>query len=214
MQDARVGGAPSSGPAGEVPVNPTRLLAVAGSTRTASLNKRLLGHAVSLARTAGAEVTHIDLRDFPMPLYDGDLEAAQGLPAPAKAFKRLLVDHPAFLIASPTYNSSVPGVFKNAIDWASRPEPGEPSLVGFKGKIATLLSASPGAWGGMPGLVHLRALLGKIGVLVLPQEVSIPHADTALDPSGRPSEAYLAAALEAAVKRLVEVSRRLAPDRP
>src|SRR5262245_53093709 len=99
-----------------------RILAFAGSTRTASFNKRLLHFAVAEARAAGAEVTHVDLRDFAMPLYDGDLEAASGLPAAAKAFKRLLIDHPGFLIASPEYNSSIPGVLKNAIDWASRKE--------------------------------------------------------------------------------------------
>ena len=118
--------------------------------------------AADAARDAGAEVTLIDLRDLPLPLFDGDLEDKQGLPENAKKLKALLRAHDGLLISSPEYNSSITGVLKNAIDWASRAETDdEPPLVCFRGKVAALLSASPGALGGLRGLVHLRAILGK-----------------------------------------------------
>jgi chromate reductase len=178
-----------------------RLLAFAGSTRTASLNKRLLGFAVAEARAAGAEVTHVDLRDLAM----------HGLPAAAKEFKRLLVDHPGFLIAAPEYNSSISGVLKNAIDWASRPEPGEASLVAFTGKVAALMSASPGWRGGLRGLVTVRSILSNIGVLVVPGDVPVPKAHEALDASGKPTDARIAAEITKLVGRLADVVAKLAP---
>ena len=124
---------------------PARILAFAGSARRDSLNKKLLQVAVAGARAAGAEVTVLDLRDLPLPLYDGDLEAAEGLPANARALKQQLRAHAGLLLACPEYNSSVTPLLKNAIDWASRAEPGEAPLACFEGKVAGLVSASPGA---------------------------------------------------------------------
>ena len=122
-----------------------KILAFAGSTRTDSYNKKLVKIAAEGARAEGAEVTLIDLRDFPMPLFDGDLEAASGLPEHAKRLKRLMIGHHGLLISTPEYNSSITGVLKNAIDWASREETDdEPPLVCFRGKTAALVSASPG----------------------------------------------------------------------
>ncbi len=166
-------------------MNSSKILAFAGSTRAGSFNKQLVKLAAEEARAAGAEITLIDLKDFPLPLYDGDLETAKGLPDEAKKFKALLKSHDGFLISSPEYNSSFSGVLKNAIDWASRGEtPDEPSLSAFKGKFAALMSASPGGLGGMRGLVHLRAVLGNIGVTVLPDQVCISAAHEALDGKG------------------------------
>jgi NAD(P)H-dependent FMN reductase len=131
-------------------------------------------------------VTLIDLRDFPMPLYDGDLEASSGLPETAKQFKKLLREHDGLLISSPEYNSSITGVLKNAIDWASRTESDDESdLVCFRGKVAALMSASPGGLGGLRGLVHLRSILGNIGVIVLPDQISISSAHEAFDERGK-----------------------------
>jgi chromate reductase len=193
-----------------------KILAFAGSTRTASLNKRLLGFAVAQARAAGAEVTHVDLRDFAMPLYDGDLEAASGLPAAAKELKRLMIDHPGILIASPEYNSSIPGVFKNAIDWVSRKEqPGEPTLVAFTGKIAGLISASTGWRGGLRGLVTLRSILTNIGVMVVPGDIPVPRANENLDEAGKPTDERIAAEITRLVARLATTVVRLAePQAP
>lgn len=169
-----------------------KLLAFAGSTRTDSYNKKLAKIAAEGARAAGAEVTLIDLRDFPMPLYDGDLEAGSGLPEEAKRLKRLMIEHHGFLIACPEYNSSINAGLKNAIDWASRTESDEePPLVCYRGKTAGLLSASPGALGGMRGLVHVRMIFGNIGVYVLPEQVSVPKAHEAFDESGGLKDAGL-----------------------
>src|SRR5579872_6970211 len=140
-----------------MPLN-ARILAFAGSTREDSFNKKLVKIAAEGARAAGAEVTHVDLRELNLPLYDGDLERNSGLPAGGRKLKDLMLAHDGFLISAPEYNSSVSGVLKNAIDWASRPVPGEKELECFQGKVAAIMSASPGALGGLRGLVHLRAI--------------------------------------------------------
>ncbi len=171
-------------------MNQPKILAFAGSTRTGSFNKHLIKIAADGARAAGAQVTLIDLREFSMPLYDGDLETASGIPENAKKFKNLLREHDGLLISSPEYNSSISGVLKNSIDWASRPESDdEPALVAFKGKVASLMSASPGGLGGLRGLVHLRSILGNIGIIVLPDQVSISSAHEAFDESGKLKDA-------------------------
>jgi NAD(P)H-dependent FMN reductase len=161
-----------------------RILAFAGSTRRDSFNKKLVPIAAKGARDAGAAVTLIDLKDFPLPLFDQDFEAEQGLPENGKRLKKLFIDHEGLLIACPEYNSSITAVLKNAIDWVSRPAPGEPSLVAFRGKVATLMSASPGALGGLRGLVHVRSILGNLGVIVLPEQIAVAKAHEALQPDG------------------------------
>jgi len=161
-----------------------RILAFASSTRRESFNKKLVAIAAQGAQEAGAEVTLIDLKDFPLPLFDQDLEAEQGMPENGKKLKKLFIDHDGLLIASPEYNSSFPAVLKNAIDWVSRPAPGEPSLVAFRGKVATLMSASPGALGGLRGLVHVRSILGNLGVIVLPDQIAVAKAHEAFQPDG------------------------------
>ncbi|WP_218080084.1 NADPH-dependent FMN reductase [Anthocerotibacter panamensis] len=153
-----------------------KILAFAGSTRVDSYNKKLVKIAAAGAATAGAEVTYIDLRDLPMPLFDEDVEAKEGMHPNALTFKNLLMEHQGLLIASPEYNSSITAVLKNALDWASRPALGEPPLAAFSGKVAAIMSTSPGALGGLRGLVHLRAILSNIGVLVLPGQVAVPKA--------------------------------------
>lgn len=173
-----------------------RILAFAGSTREASYNKRVVRIAVVGARAAGADVTLVDLRDFPMPLYDADLQAREGLPPNARAFKALMLANEGLLIASPEYNTSVSGVLKNAIDWSSRQEPGEEPLAAFAGKVAALMSASPGALGGLRGLIHLRAILGGIKVLVLPDQVAVMRAREAFAEDGSLKDAKQQAAVE------------------
>jgi len=163
-----------------------RVLALAGSLRKGSFNKKLVAVAAAGARAAGADVTMIDPRDYPLPVYDGDLEAADGLPPKAKELKRLFLEHRGLLIASPEYNSSVSGALKNLIDWVSRPaDKAEPPLQCFDGKVAALMAASPGSLGGLRGLVHLRAILGNIRVLVLPSQVAVPQAHEAFGDDGR-----------------------------
>ncbi len=161
-----------------------RILAFSGSTRSDSYNKKLVKIAAAGARAAGADVTYLDLRELPMPLYDGDLEEQEGLPPNAKKFRQMMTDHQGLLIASPEYNSSFSGVLKNAIDWASRPAPGEPPLGCFVGKVAAIMSTSTGGFGGVRGLLSLRSLLGNLRVLVLPEQVTISHASEAFSAEG------------------------------
>jgi NAD(P)H-dependent FMN reductase len=186
-----------------------RLLAFAGSTRSESFNKKLVPIAAKGARDAGAEVTLIDLKDFPLPLFDQDLEAEQGMPDNGKKLKQLFIDHDGLLIASPEYNSSITAVLKNAIDWVSRPAPDEPSLVAFRGKVATLMSASPGALGGLRGLVHVRSILGNLGVIVLPDQIAVARAHEAFQPDGSLTDAKQHAGIEALGKTLASFLMKL-----
>jgi chromate reductase, NAD(P)H dehydrogenase (quinone) len=167
---------------------PTRIVAFAGSLRRESHNRKLAVLAAAGARETGAEVTLIELRDLPMPLYDGDIEREYGLPAHARVFKKLLVDCDAMLISSPEYNSATSAVLKNAIDWASRAEGNEAPLLAFKGKIVGLMSASPGNLGGLRGLAALRSILSNIGAIVLPTQVAISRAGEAFDAQGNLSD--------------------------
>jgi chromate reductase, NAD(P)H dehydrogenase (quinone) len=185
-----------------------KIIAFAGSTREASWNKKLVRIGAAAATAAGGDVTLIDLRDFPMPLFDEDLEKREGLPPAARKMKDLFLSHQGILISSPEYNSSVSGVLKNTIDWLSRPVPGEKPLGCFEGKVAGLLSASPGQLGGLRGLVHLRAILGNIKVLVLPDQASIPKANEAFDASGALKDPKQLQAVETVARRLVEVLKK------
>lgn len=129
------------------------------------------------AAEAGANVSIVSLRDFPMPLYDFDVQCESGLPGPARALKERIRAADGLIIASPEYNGSFSGVLKNAIDWVSRSETqGEPSNAVFAGKTAAICAASPGVFGGIRGLIALRMLLANLGLFVLPDQVTIPNA--------------------------------------
>ena len=187
-----------------------KITAFAGSLRTGSFNKKLLALAAEAARAAGAEVTSVDLRELALPLYDQDLEDASGLPAGAQHFKALLRASDGFLIASPEYNSSVTPALKNALDWASRAtSDDEPPLAAFRGKIAALFAASPGALGGLRSLVTLRSILGNIGVLVLPDQLAIPTAHEAFDAAGQLKDERKAKQIAALAQDLVGTARKL-----
>lgn len=185
-----------------------KVLAFAGSLRTDSFNKKLIRLGAEGARSAGADVTLIDLRDFPMPVYDGDLEAA-GMPEAVVKLKTLFAENQGLLISSPEYNGSIPGPLKNAIDWVSRQVPGERPLVSYTDKVAALLSASPGAAGGMRALVHLRASLTHINVLVIPQQVSVSKAHEAFNPDGSFKDAKQQASVHNVAKKLVDTIAKL-----
>lgn len=186
-----------------------RILALAGSTREASLNKKLVRIAAEGAAMAGAETTFIDLRDYTLPLYDGDLEARDGVPRAAHDLKAVFREHNGLLIAAPEYNGSVPGVLKNAIDWLTRKTPEEPFLAAFDGKVAGLLSASPGALGGLRGLAHLHQILSAINVTVIPDQHAIPRASKAFDENGRLASEPDADAARRVGARVADVTRRL-----
>lgn len=162
-----------------------RILAFAGSQRKKSFNAKLVAIAAEGAREAGADVTILDLRDYPLPLFDQDLEQESGAPDNVALLKRMFLDHDGLLISSPEYNSSITPLLKNVIDWVSRPAEGEPMLAAYQGKVAALMAASPGGLGGLRGLVHVRSILSSIGVLVLPEQVAVSRAFEAFDNAGQ-----------------------------
>jgi NAD(P)H-dependent FMN reductase len=187
-----------------------RILAFAGSTRADSFNKKLLHIAAAGARDAGAEVTRIDLRDFPLPLYDGDLEEREGLPDNAKKLKQLFLAHDGLLLSCPEYNSGITGVLKNTIDWVSRSESeDEPDLACYVGKVAALMSASPGFLGGLRGLVQVRSILSNIKVLVLPDQVTVGKAHEAFNADGSLRDAKKQAAVKSLGAALAHTIRKL-----
>lgn len=165
-----------------------KIVAFAGSTRQDSLNKKLVIEAANIAKEKGATVTVVDLKDYPIPLYDGDLEKNSGMPEFAKQLRRLMIDSQAIIIATPEYNGSIPAVLKNALDWASRDENGHSSRDAFKGKIFAIMSASPGKGGGKRALNHLRTIIEAVGGQVVSIQTSVPEAATAFDAHGHLKE--------------------------
>lgn len=188
---------------------PARVLAMAGSTRSGSLNRMLLAEAVRALREAGAEVTEVDLRDFPMPIYQGDLEAAEGLPEHARRLRALLRNQQGLLLVSPENNASVPALLKNTLDWVSRPDGGQNGLVALQGKVAMLMSASPGSLGGLRGLVHLRQILQALSVLVLTEQLAVPRAHEKFDATGRMNDPRITASLSGLAGRFAGVCLKL-----
>lgn len=161
-----------------------KILAFAGSLRTDSYNKKLLKIAVRGAREAGGDVTEADLRDLAMPIYDADLQARDGFPANAKKFKELFAAHAGLLIASPEYNFGMSGALKNALDWASRGEGTEPAYKATQGKYAVMMSASPGIYGGVRGLIQLRTVLAGMRITALASQVAVTSAKDSFNADG------------------------------
>jgi len=186
-----------------------RILVLAGSARSGSLNKQLARAAADALQAAGAAANFIDLADYPLPLYDGDLEAREGLPANARKLKDLFVAHQGLFIASPENNASVSALLKNTLDWISRQDGKESGLVPYQGKVAAIAGASTGALGGLRGLTHLRAILQTLGVLVLSEQFALGRAHEAFNDDGSLKDARPQATLAALAQRLVEVSARL-----
>lgn len=150
-----------------------KILALAGSLREHSFTRRVLRTAIKGAENAGAEVTLIDLRDFPMPIYNADEHEQNGFDENAARLQQLLSEHDGLLICSPEYNGSIPGGLKNAIDWASRKSDKFGLVEVFKGKWAAIMTASPGSFGGIRCLAHLRGVLSIMFVNVLPTEIAV-----------------------------------------
>jgi NAD(P)H-dependent FMN reductase len=185
------------------------ILAFAGSNRTHSVNRKLVEAAARLGQEYGARVRVINLKDYPLPLYDGDLEAADGVPAALGELKHLIASHDALLIASPEYNASVTAVLKNTIDWLSRPSNGGAPGAELKGKVVGLLSASPGGLGGICGLNHLRAIFQNLSAFVIPNQFALGAAHAAFAEDGTLKEQSARNATLAVVQQLIETARRL-----
>lgn len=163
-----------------------KVVAITGSLRKDSYNGKLVKQAAQIAKTLGASVTILDLKDFPMPFYDGDLEESKGMPEAARRFRRILIESDAVIISTPEYNGSISGVLKNAIDWATRTEEGNPSPQAFKGKKFAIMSASPGKLGGEKALNHLRTILERLGGEVIEKQVSIGTVHLCFENGGKP----------------------------
>lgn len=188
----------------------TRILVFAGSARRDSFNKKLAAAAAQKARDLGADVELIDLADFPMPLYDGDLEEGQGTPAMVTALRDKMVAADALLIACPEYNSSITPLLKNVIDWTSRPEGDVAApMAAYQNKVAAIMSTSPGGLGGMRGLVHVRAILSSIGVMVVPGDVAIGSAFKAFGENGQLLDAGTDRRLTEAIALLVKTANAM-----
>jgi NAD(P)H-dependent FMN reductase len=158
-------------------MNKPKILAVAGSLRKHSYNKRILNVAIEGARRKGAEVTLLDLNDYPLPLYNADLQEEFGFPENATKLQRILLEHQGLLIASPEYNGSLPAALKNMLDWTSRAN-GELKIGDcYRGKWAAIMTASPGSFGGIRCLGHLRDILSIMLVHVLPLEIAVARVD-------------------------------------
>ena len=157
--------------------NKIKILALAGSLREHALSKRVVKTAINGAKRAGAEVTYIDLRDYPMPIYNLDDHEKNGFDEHALRLQELFTQHDGFLIATPEYNGSLSAALKNAIDWVSRPSNVYPRSAVFAGKFAAMMASSPGSLGGVRSLSHLRGVLTSISVNVLPQEIAVPFAE-------------------------------------
>jgi len=187
-----------------------KIIFLAGSARKQSINKKLARLAANMAKEAGAEITFIDLNDYELPLYNGDLEAEYGLPENAKKLKQIFIEHDGFFIASPEYNSSYSALLKNTIDWLSRAhKDNEAPLSAYKGKVAAIAATSPGALGGLRGLVSLRMLLGNIGVTVVPTQVAIASGFKAFDSDGNLINEAQTGMLKATVDELLRTADRL-----
>lgn len=196
-----------------MPTTP-RILAFAGALRTGSYNKKLAKVAAEHARAAGADTTFIDLRDFPLPVFDEDLEKSDGLHPNARKLKDLFLAHHGLIISTPEYNSTYSAAFKNAIDWVSRPAKNpdgtpEAPLGCFDGKIVALFAASPGALGGIRVLPELRRLLANIKCTVLPDQLALSKSHEAFDESGRLKDAKMDAIAKDIATRLVTMCRKV-----
>ena len=183
-----------------------RVLALAASLRRGSLNRKLIQVAARIAREEGAQVDLAEFRAFEMPLYDGDLNEAQGLPPGAQALQRHVEAADALLLAAPEYNYSIAGPLKNAIDWVSRARP-----MPWRGKSVYLMSASPSPMGGIRGLWQTRIPLEGCGALVFPDMFALPHADTAFDDAGRLGDAQLAGKLSRDVVGFLRLAEAVEP---
>ena len=190
-----------------------RILVFAGSARRDSINKKLARVAAESARAAGGEVTFLDLDDFPMPVYHGDLESSQGMPANGMKLRATFIGHDALIIVSPENNQSVSALLKNTIDWLSRSigdGKGDASgLAPFRGKVAALMAASPGPFGAVRHLPHLRQILATLGVTVLGNQVAVPRADEAFDETGALRDERTAKSVQALAASLVEATKKL-----
>src|SRR3954467_15526613 len=187
-----------------------KLLVIPGSLRTGSLNARLAANAALELAQAGAEVTRISLADFPLPIYDGDLQSKSGVPKNAVNLKRLIGAHHGILIVTPEYNSSVPALVKNTIDWVTRvQDPHESRGQVFRERAFAIAAASGGRLGGTRALSALRLILTACHATVVPNQLALSFADQAYDEMDHLKHAADSEALKALAQQLIDISQRM-----
>ena len=182
-----------------------KILVCSGSVRGGSFNGKLAALAAKKLAILDADVTHLSLKDYPLPIYDGDLEETSGAPENAKKLKRLFLAHDGIFLSCPEYNAGVTPLLKNTLDWISRvKEPGDP----YRNKMFALGSASPGAYGGMRGLIGMRTILEVgLGAMVLPQMVAVSKAAGAFADKGELADERAGAQLDKLVEALLRATR-------
>lgn len=182
-----------------------RIIVCSGSVRGGSHNTKLAALVAKRLAILDADVTHVSLREYPLPIYDGDLEADNGVPENAKRLHRLFAGHDGVFLACPEYNAGVTPLLKNTLDWISRvKEPGEP----YRNKVFALGAASPGGFGGLRGLIGMRTILEVgLGALVLPQMVSVPKASAAFDDKDDLADDRVSGQLDKLVEALLRMTR-------
>jgi NAD(P)H-dependent FMN reductase len=187
-----------------------KILVIPGSLRTGSHNARLAATAAAELAQAGAEVTRISLADFPLPIFDGDLQAKSGVPKHAVNLKRMMSAHQGVLIVTPEYNSSVPALVKNTIDWVSRvQDPHETRGQVFRDRAFAIAAASEGRLGGTRALAALRLILSACQATVVPNQLALSFATEAYDDMDRLKHPSDLEALKAMVRQLIEFSQRM-----
>jgi chromate reductase, NAD(P)H dehydrogenase (quinone) len=187
-----------------------KILVIPGSLRTGSHNARLAAAAVYELAQAGAEVTRISLGDFPLPIYDGDLQTKSGVPKHAINLKRMMSVHHGVLIVTPEYNSSVPPLVKNAIDWVSRVQDAhETRGQVFRERVFAIAAASESRLGGTRCLAALRLILSACQAMVIPNQLALAFAGEAYDDMDRLKQPADIDALSALVRQLIDVSQRM-----
>jgi NAD(P)H-dependent FMN reductase len=187
-----------------------KILVIPGSLRSGSLNAKLAVVAAHALAKEGADVTRISLGDFPLPIYDGDLQAKSGVPKHAVNLKRMMSAHHGVLIVTPEYNSSVPALVKNTIDWVSRvQDPHETRGQVFRDKVFAIAAASGNRLGGARALAALRLILSACHAQVIPNQLALSFAEDAYDEMDHLKNANDADALKALVRQLIDVSQRL-----
>lgn len=189
-----------------------KTLIFAGSTRQQSYNRQLAHAAAQLATAAGARVSHIELADFDIPLYNADLEA-KGTPPDVMRLKQLMFEHPAWIICAPEYNGSYTALLKNTIDWASSPVKSDPvwkdGFRSFNGKVVGLLSASPGGLGGLRSLSHLTPLMMNMQCWVAPKQFALARAFEAFAEDGSLKQDAHRAGVQAVVDQVLWAAQKL-----
>jgi len=187
-----------------------KILVIPGSLRSGSLNAKLAAVASHGLAQMGAEVTRISLSDFPLPIYDGDLQAKSGVPKNAVNLKRMIGAHHGVLIVTPEYNSSVPALVKNTIDWVSRVQDAHESRGEvFRGRVFAIAAASGNRLGGVRALAALRLILTACHATVIPNQLALPFADQAYDEMDHLKNAADSEALKALARQLIDVSQRM-----